>query len=92
MTVVGAKTTGVGVGSIVLGGGRFTCSCGEKKSAIKCFIFRPGYSYLSNQYGLSVDNVVSFELVMPNGTVANITGSSNPDLFYGLRVSVFTWG
>jgi hypothetical protein len=64
MTVVGAKTTGVGVGGIVLGG---------------------GYSYLSNQYGLSVDNVVSFELVMPNGTVANITNSSNPDLFYGLR-------
>ncbi|KAG1860272.1 FAD dependent oxidoreductase [Suillus subalutaceus] len=44
-----------------------------------------GYSYLSNQYGLSVDNIVSFELVMPNGTVANITSSSSPDLFYGLR-------
>ncbi|KAG2068765.1 FAD-binding domain-containing protein [Suillus decipiens] len=44
-----------------------------------------GYSCLSNQYGLAVDNVVSFELVMPNGTVANITSSSNPDLFYGLR-------
>ncbi|KAG1744278.1 FAD dependent oxidoreductase [Suillus lakei] len=52
VTVVGAKTTGVGVGGIVLGG---------------------GYTYLSNQYGLSVDNVVSFELVMPNGTVASIT-------------------
>ncbi|KAG2144148.1 FAD dependent oxidoreductase [Suillus bovinus] len=64
VTVVGAKTTGVGVGGIVLGG---------------------GYSYLSNQHGLSVDNVVSFELVMPNGTVANITSSSSPDLFYGLR-------
>lgn len=64
VTVVGAKTTGVGVGGIVLGG---------------------GYSYLSNQYGLSVDNVVSFELVMPNGTVASITSSSDPDLFYGLR-------
>lgn len=64
VTVVGAKTTGVGIGGIVLGG---------------------GYSYLSNQYGLSVDNVVAFELVMPNGTVANITNSSNPDLFYGLR-------
>jgi hypothetical protein len=25
MTVVGAKTTGVGVGGIVLGGGRLTC-------------------------------------------------------------------
>ncbi|KAG2359550.1 hypothetical protein BDR07DRAFT_1462475 [Suillus spraguei] len=44
-----------------------------------------GYSCLSNEYGLAVDNVVSFELVMPNGTVANITSSSNPDLFYGLR-------
>ncbi|KAG1836291.1 FAD dependent oxidoreductase [Suillus subalutaceus] len=64
VTVVGAKTTGVGIGGIVLGG---------------------GYSYLSNQYGLSVDNVISFELVMPNGTVASITSSSNPDLFYGLR-------
>ncbi|KAG2032409.1 FAD-binding domain-containing protein [Suillus americanus] len=62
--IVGAKTTGVGIGGIVLGG---------------------GYSYLSNQYGLSVDNVVSFELVMPNGTVASITSSSNPDLFYGVR-------
>ncbi|KAG1778041.1 FAD dependent oxidoreductase [Suillus placidus] len=64
VTVVGAKTTGVGVGGTVLGG---------------------GYTYLSNQYGLSVDNVVSLELVMPNGTVASITSSSNPDLFYGLR-------
>lgn len=26
---------------------------------------------------------------MPNGTVASITSSSNPDLFYGLRVSIF---
>jgi hypothetical protein len=26
VTVVGAKTTGVGVGGTVLGGGRFTCS------------------------------------------------------------------
>ncbi|KAG1864797.1 FAD dependent oxidoreductase [Suillus subluteus] len=64
VTVIGAKTTGVGIGGIVLGG---------------------GYSYLSNQYGLSVDNIVSFELVMPNDTVANITSSSSPDLFYGLR-------
>lgn len=64
VTVVGAKTTGVGVGGTVLGG---------------------GYTYLSNQYGLSVDNAVAFELVMPNGTVASITSSSNPDLFYGLR-------
>ncbi|OAX38749.1 FAD-binding domain-containing protein [Rhizopogon vinicolor AM-OR11-026] len=44
-----------------------------------------GYSYLSNQYGLSLDNAVAFELVMPNGTVASITSSSDSDLFFGLR-------
>ncbi|KAG2063980.1 FAD dependent oxidoreductase [Suillus decipiens] len=49
------------------------------------FILGGGYSFLSNEYGLSVDNIVSLELVLPNGQVANITKSSNPDLFYGLR-------
>ncbi|KAG2064933.1 FAD-binding domain-containing protein [Suillus decipiens] len=44
-----------------------------------------GYSFMSNQYGLGLDNVVAFELVLPNGTVADITGSTNPDLFFALR-------
>ncbi|KAG1854013.1 FAD-binding domain-containing protein [Suillus subluteus] len=44
-----------------------------------------GYSYLTNQYGLGIDNVVAYELVMPNGTVVNITDSTNPDLFFALR-------
>ncbi|KAG0695257.1 hypothetical protein DFH29DRAFT_992002 [Suillus ampliporus] len=44
-----------------------------------------GYSWLSNQYGLTIDTVQSFELVMPNGTVLNVTGASDPDLFFGLR-------
>ncbi|KAG1839889.1 FAD-binding domain-containing protein [Suillus subalutaceus] len=46
-----------------------------------------GYSYLTNQYGMSIDSVVAYELVMPNGTVAEITDSTNPDLFFALRVS-----
>ena len=45
-----------------------------------------GYSYLSNQYGLTVDNVVGFELVLPNGTVRDVT-SEDDDLWFGLRVS-----
>ncbi|KAJ8590357.1 FAD-binding domain-containing protein [Rhizopogon salebrosus TDB-379] len=44
-----------------------------------------GYSFLGNQYGLAFDNVVAYELVLPNGTVADITSSTNPDLFFGLR-------
>lgn len=44
-----------------------------------------GYSYLTNQYGLSSDNVVALELVLPNGTVTDVTSSTNPDLFFALR-------
>jgi len=45
-----------------------------------------GYSYHSSQYGLSLDNVVGFELVLPNGKVINVT-SKDDDLWFGLRVS-----
>ena len=45
-----------------------------------------GYSYLSNQYGLSVDNIAGYELVLPNGTVMDVT-SEDDDLWFGLRVS-----
>ena len=45
-----------------------------------------GYSYKSSQYGLTVDNIVRFELVLPNGTITNVT-SEDEDLWFGLRVS-----
>ena len=45
-----------------------------------------GYSYLSSQYGLAVDNVAGYELVLPNGTVKHVT-SEDEDLWFGLRVS-----
>ena len=48
--------------------------------------FLIGYSYKTNQYGLAVDTVIEFELVLPNGTVTTVTSSSNPDLFFGLKV------
>ncbi|KAG2359542.1 FAD-binding domain-containing protein [Suillus spraguei] len=49
------------------------------------FVLGGGYSFISNEYGLSVDNIVSLELVLPNGQVTNVTKSSNPGLFYALR-------
>ena len=45
-----------------------------------------GYSYKSSQYGLTVDNIARFELVLPNGTITNVT-SKDEDLWFGLRVS-----
>ena len=34
-----------------------------------------------------MDNLSGFELVLPNGTVTSVTQDSNPDLFWGLKVS-----
>ena len=50
----------------------------------------PGYSYLSNQHGLSLDNVVAMELVLPTGQVKTVTETSNPDLWFALRVRICT--
>ncbi|KAG8724003.1 hypothetical protein FRC09_000811 [Ceratobasidium sp. 395] len=49
------------------------------------FVLGGGYSWLSNQYGLAIDNVVAFEVVLPNGTVTTTTEDTNPDLFFGLK-------
>ena len=48
----------------------------------------PGYSWLSNQYGLSLDNVVAMELVLPTGEIKTVTETSNPDLWFALRVRI----
>ena len=45
-----------------------------------------GYSYHTNQYGLAIDNVIGYELVLPNGTIKDVT-CEDEDLWFGLRVS-----
>ncbi len=44
-----------------------------------------GMGWLARQFGLSCDNVVSFELVIADGTVLRVSESEHPDLFWGLR-------
>ncbi|KAH7886192.1 hypothetical protein F5I97DRAFT_1229441 [Phlebopus sp. FC_14] len=43
-----------------------------------------GYSWHTNQYGLTVDTVEAFQLVLPNGTVTDVTASEE-DLFFALK-------
>ncbi|KAH8987977.1 FAD dependent oxidoreductase [Lactarius hatsudake] len=45
-----------------------------------------GYAFTSNQYGLTIDNMAGYELVLPNGTITNVT-ESNKDLWFALRAS-----
>ncbi|PPQ88209.1 hypothetical protein CVT25_005174 [Psilocybe cyanescens] len=44
-----------------------------------------GYSYKTNQFGLAVDNVLSYQLVKPDGSVVTVTKASDPQLFFGLK-------
>ena len=44
-----------------------------------------GYSWKTNQYGLTIDTVTAFELVLPNGHVRNVT-EKDEDLWFALRV------
>lgn len=44
-----------------------------------------GFSYLVNKNGLAVDNVLNFEVVLANATIANANATNNPDLFKALK-------
>lgn len=46
---------------------------------------RLGYSWLTNQYGLVVDNVVGFQVVLPNGNVVVANAQTASDLFFALK-------
>ncbi|KLO08779.1 FAD-binding domain-containing protein [Schizopora paradoxa] len=44
-----------------------------------------GYSWKSSQFGLTIDTIKAYELVLPNSTITTVTATSHPDLFFGLR-------
>jgi FAD/FMN-containing dehydrogenase len=55
-----------------------------------------GLGWLNGVHGLAVDNLLSVELVTGAGGVLNVTGESDPDLFWALRggggnFGVATW-
>jgi len=49
------------------------------------FILGGGLSFKTNQHGLTIDTLVSCEMVLPNGTVVTASQNENPDLFFGLK-------
>jgi FAD/FMN-containing dehydrogenase len=80
VNVIGGRITGVGVAGLTLGGGgRILLPDSWILYAIRPFI-------QDKSVWTSVDNVAGYELVLPNGTVINVT-SSEDDLWFGLRVS-----
>jgi FAD/FMN-containing dehydrogenase len=44
-----------------------------------------GFGWISRKYGLSVDNLISAEMVTANGDIVTASASENPDLFWAIR-------
>jgi len=44
-----------------------------------------GFGKLSRTMGLTIDSVLSFDLVTPSGEFKRVSAEENPDLFWGLR-------
>ncbi|KAJ7058203.1 glucooligosaccharide oxidase [Mycena amicta] len=44
-----------------------------------------GFGFTSRMWGLTLDNILSINLVLANGTIAKASPEINPDLFWALR-------
>lgn len=51
-----------------------------------------GYSWIADQYGLGIDNVVSFDLVLPNGTFVTVSDANHPEILFGLKGGLNNFG
>lgn len=51
-----------------------------------------GLSHTSNLYGWSVQNVISYELVLANGTIIKASATEHPDLFFAIKVGQNNFG
>ncbi|KAI1119901.1 FAD binding domain protein [Nemania abortiva] len=44
-----------------------------------------GFHYMINKYGMVMDNIVDYDVVLGNGTQVVANSTSNPDLFWALK-------
>ncbi|KAG8157918.1 hypothetical protein KVR01_012190 [Diaporthe batatas] len=51
-----------------------------------------GYSWKTNQFGLTCDTVKTYNLVLPNGTITTASASTNTDLFFALKGGLNRFG
>ncbi|KAJ4287031.1 hypothetical protein N0V88_007795 [Collariella sp. IMI 366227] len=56
------------------------------------FTLGGGYSWKTNQHGLTCDTVLSFNLILPNGTITTASAQHNEDLFFALRGGMNRFG
>jgi FAD/FMN-containing dehydrogenase len=89
--VVGAREPTVGMG-FLLGGNAYIIfrSIAREQELIVCNL--GGVSHLSNAYGFAVDNVVSYDIVLANGTAVTASATSHSELFFSLKAGTNNYG
>ena len=55
------------------------------KTGIAGLTLGGGAGWLARKYGLTCDNVISFELVTADGEVLQVSDDEHPNLFWALR-------
>ncbi|KAJ5769069.1 hypothetical protein N7520_003628 [Penicillium odoratum] len=56
------------------------------------YILGGGLSTFYNTYGLAIDSVIRFQVVLPSGSIVNATQTENADLFKGLKGGLNNFG
>jgi hypothetical protein len=86
INLVGGRLNGVGVAGFTLGGGESISTCLPHRytTRILNYACMTGYSWKTNQFGLTLDTVTEYELVLPCGQVRTVT-EKDEDLWFGLR-------
>lgn len=51
-----------------------------------------GYGFTSRKWGLLLDTILSINVVLADGTIANVSQTTHPDLFWALRGSSASFG
>ena len=83
----GGRVPGVGVAGFTLGGGKWSpfTPGGDLDLNVPS-----GYTFQTSQYGMAIDNIASYELVLPNGTITTVLPGD--DLYFGLRGAFNNFG
>jgi FAD/FMN-containing dehydrogenase len=64
----------------------------SKSVGIGGHVLHGGYGYSSHTHGLALDNLISADLVLANGSLATTSKTLNSDLFWALRGAGSSYG
>ncbi|TDL24025.1 FAD-binding domain-containing protein [Rickenella mellea] len=51
-----------------------------------------GYSWQTNQFGLTIDTIVAFDIVLPTGKFVHVTNDTQADIFFALKGGLNNFG